>query len=77
MASRYRQRRPKRCTSDVASDGIRCSAEAIGVSITVRTEQRRQDRSSDAITRALWTAMAYSESVKITAPAVPPESAMT
>jgi hypothetical protein len=61
----------------VTSVGIATWAEAIGVSITCNTAQRRQVRSSARITRVFLRAMANWESVKITAPASPPESAIT
>ena len=76
IANRYRKRAPKRSTSDVTIAGIRCSAAAIGVSITARTEHLRHERSSASITCALRAAIANSESVKMTACAVPPESAI-
>jgi len=55
---------------------IPVAAPALGVSIIVSTEQRGHLLTSDFIAQAVLVSIAYSESVKIATPAVPPEAAI-
>ena len=77
MASECVHLSPKRCSSEVVSWGMRVELSEMGLSSKLSTVQPPHFLITASMARALNRAMAYCESVKITTPALPLESATT
>src|SRR6185295_10337105 len=75
MASECVHLSPKRCSSEVVSCGMRVELSEIGLSSKLSTVQPPHFLMMASMARALNMAISYCESVKITTPALPLESA--